>query len=284
MTDQRYLLLKGIAGLGDRLMTLGRAIQLARVTRRTLLIDWSQESWNHDDPPKGFWHYFSLDADIPVVRGDADTYAMIDTLSATGATAAPLPFQKRLRRLDWTLDRRVGRLFIDRVPAQLTDREILTTDAQVVVYLAYCSGKFEQILPHLQFLTPPVTDGPYNIGVHFRNTDKANSIDATIASVRRVWAPGRTIWLATDDVGALDAFRGAFGDAVHTSPPPPRPANGGGIHHASAAELGAVSTSKEELNHAMMHDLYRLRDAGVFVGCPNSLFTRIVEQLRLGRR
>ena len=38
---QKYLVLKGIAGLGNRLCTLARAIDYAQKTGRTLLVDWS---------------------------------------------------------------------------------------------------------------------------------------------------------------------------------------------------------------------------------------------------
>jgi hypothetical protein len=281
MSEPRYLLVKGIAGLGDRLMTLGRAIQLARITRRILMIDWAQESWNHDDPPKGFWHYFDLTDDVPVVREDAATYKMIDGL--TSATAIPAQFTGRLRRLDWTLNRQMGRLFIDGVRAQLTDREIITATEQVVVYLAYCAGTMETIVSHLRFRTPPMGDR-YDVGVHFRNTDKVNSVTEMITRVKEIWSTGQSIWLATDDVSAVATFRIVFGEAVYAADPPPRPTNGGGIHHASAEELAVFGTTKEVLNHAMIQDVYRLRDAAIFVGCPNSLFTRLVTVLRLRRQ
>ena len=76
----RYLIVKGVAGFGDRLATLGRAIGLAMATGRTLVIDWSDASWNHEQPAKGFWHYFDLvglPASIQVVRGDAETSTLL---------------------------------------------------------------------------------------------------------------------------------------------------------------------------------------------------------------
>ena len=283
---ERYLVLKGIAGFGDRLMTLARALQLAAATHRTLVIDWSHDSWNHcAESPQGFWHYFDLSglpANVSVLRGDAETYALLDRLTAENTETVPPIFRGSLRRKDWGL--RNGRLFIDDSSVQLTESAIVAGSAPVVVYLAYCSGALEAVLPFLRFRTvDPHAAVRYTIGVHFRNTDKANDLVPVLQRVRSVWKPGRTIYLATDDVAAIDTFQAEFGGDVHYTRPPPRPANGGGIHHASAAELEAVGLTKEDLTHAMIRDIMRLRDSVIFLDCPNSLFSRIVTVLRAFR-
>ncbi len=270
-------------------MTLGRALQLASATGRTLLIDWSQDAWNHCvEDPKGFWHYFDLSGlpiRVSVVRGDAETYATLDRLNAAGMQTLPSAFRGALRRTDYRLNRSTGRLCLDDAPVQLTESAILTATEPVVVYMAYCSGRLEDVLPYLRFRTvDPQGSVRYTIGVHFRNTDKANALEPMLARVRAVWKAGRSIYLATDDVGAISAFQSEFGGDVHFTRPPPRPANGGGIHHASAEELAAVGLTKEELTHAMVRDVLRLRNSVIFLDCPNSLFSRIVGVLRSGRR
>lgn len=281
---ERYLVLKGLAGFGDRLMTLARALQLAAATQRTLVVDWSQDSWNHCiEQPKGFWHYFDLTglpSGMSVLRGDAETYALLDRLSDEGVETLPRIFKNALRRSDFLLNRHVGRLFIDNELVQLSESAIAAATAPVVVYIAYCSGQLEGVLPYLQFKTADPHKHRYTIGVHFRNTDKVNALEPMLERVRGVWKPGRSIYLATDDALAIDVFQAEFGKDVHFTRPPPRPANGGGIHHASAAELAAVGTTKEELTHTMIRDVMRLRDSIVFVDCPNSLFSRIVTVLR----
>lgn len=279
----RYLVLKGLAGFGDRLMTLGRALWLAAATGRTLVIDWSDASWNHDDPPKGFWHYFNLvglPAAIQVVRGDGATAETLRTLSDRGRSVLPPVYAGQLHRSDYLLDRGTGRLCLDGVPVQLTEQAILTAKEDVVVYLAYCAGRLEDVLQYLQFRTPMTREAPAKIGVHFRNTDKANDLDAMLTQVKRVWRPGYSVYLATDDLTAASEFKQVFGEDVRVSAPPPRPVNGGGIHHCSASELAAVGLTKEALTHDMIRDVLRLRDTTVFLGCPNSLFSRIVTVLR----
>jgi len=280
-----WLVLKGIAGFGDRLMTLARALQLAVATGRTLVIDWSQDSWNHDPVnPKGFWHYFDLvglPPTVKIVRGDAETYALLDRLSAEGVAALPSIFRGQLRRTDWGLKQ--NRLHIGDAPVQLTESVIQIASEPILVYLAYCSGPMELIVPSLRFRTliPVGLQRPV-IGVHFRNTDKANSLSAILDRVAHVWRAGRSIYLATDDLRAIDAFCARFGEDVEYRRPPPPPVTGGGIHHVMAEDLAAVGTTKEELTHDMVRDLLRLRSAVVFVDSPNSLFSRIVQVLRSG--
>lgn len=219
---------------------------------------------------------------MSVLRGDAETYALLDRLSAKALPTIPAIFRDSLRRLDWTL--KGGRLCIGDTSVQLTETDIVAAPAPVVVYLAYCSGPIEGVLRHLRFKTqPPYASIRYTIGVHFRNTDKANALGPMLERVRGTWKPGRSIYLATDDGAAINAFQAEFGDDVHFTRPPPRPANGGGIHHASAEELAAVGLTKEELTHGMVRDILRLRDSVLFLGCPNSLFSLIVTVLRAFR-
>lgn len=281
MGKERYLVVKGLAGFGDRLLTLARAVQLAAATRRTLVIDWSDASWNHDTVvPKGFWHYcdlVGLPESLNIVRGDAETWTLLDSLSSEGVATLPAEFKGACRRVDYLL--RGGRLCLGDVPIQLTEQEIVTAREPVVMYLAYCSGQVEPLLPHLR-LRAPTQPPRAAIGVHFRNTDKANSLADTLARVERAWRPGRKVWLATDDAAAVTAFRTRFGPDLEGLTPPPRPVSGGGIHHATAAELAAVGTTKERLLFDMMCDVVALRDCVLFVDSPNSLFSRIVHGLR----
>lgn len=286
---ERYLVLKGLAGLGDRLATLARALQLAVATGRTLVIDWTDASWCHDDGgrhPHGFWHYFDLSglpAVCRVVRGDAETQALLRSWSAAGVATAPASFRGACHRVDYLL--RGGRLCLDADPIGLPESVILTAQEPVVFYLAYCSGQLEDVLPYLRFRDPPGLPAGGSsiratIGVHFRNTDKANSLTDVLQRTEHAWRPGRSVWLATDDLAAIEAFRTRFGADLQCQTPPPRPVAGGGIHHATAAELAAVGLTKEGLNWAMLRDVVRLRDCVLFVDCPNSLFSRVVHGLR----
>jgi hypothetical protein len=62
---QKYLVLKGIAGLGNRLCTLANAIDYAQKTGRTLMVDWSDGIYGMMGQ-NVFYHYFKLN-DIPFI-------------------------------------------------------------------------------------------------------------------------------------------------------------------------------------------------------------------------
>jgi hypothetical protein len=283
MSD-RYLVLKGMAGFGDRLMTLGRAFVLAQVTGRKLLVDWTDVAWNHAWPePRGFWHYFDLQGPVRDLLGATSDAALIETLTALNSEASVLPavFRGSLVRSGVEFNHARGRMELHGVPVRLSEGEIIAAKERVVVYMAYNAGRLEDVLPYLVIRERPGAVARPVIGVHFRNTDKANNLGDTLRRVQAVWKPGRSIYLATDDAGAIDAFRSAFGsDLICGAPPPPRPASGGGIHHALPDELAAVELCKEDLTWSMLQDITTLRSAVVFVDCPNSLFSKVVWMLR----
>lgn len=64
MSKERYLILKGCAGLGNRMYTLSRAIQYAELNNRKIYIDWSDGQFDK----KGvnpFYDYFEIDSSVP---------------------------------------------------------------------------------------------------------------------------------------------------------------------------------------------------------------------------
>ena len=132
----RYLIVKGIAGFGDRLATLGRGIWLAKLTGRTLVIDWSDSSWNHDQPAKGFWHYFNLNGlphSVKVVRGDTETSELIASLSASNTlTVLPNIYKGQLHRTDYSYNPAdVYTTRLDGEPVQLTRDILCSSNADV---------------------------------------------------------------------------------------------------------------------------------------------------------
>jgi hypothetical protein len=162
-------------------------------------------------------------------------------------------------------------------PTRLSEDELVRSEARIVVYMAYNAGRFEDVLPFLRFRESDAVPR-HTIGVHFRNTDKANDIASTLARAQAVWKPGRSVFLATDDVGAITTFQTAFGNDLYCTEPPGRPASGGGIHHALPEELAPLT--KEGLNWLMIRDIVNLQNSVIFVDCPNSLFSQIVWFLR----
>jgi hypothetical protein len=279
---ERYLVLKGMAGFGDRLMTLGRAIVLARATGRKLVVDWTDVTWNHVWPnPCGFFHYFALigeAAEVLAVDSDEEVITLLTELNTESSVVPPV-FRGNLVRSNVEFNHSTKRMELRGQPTRLPEDQLVRSDARVVIYMAYNAGRFEDVLPFLRFRA--VAETPRStIGVHFRNTDKTNDIGDTLARTKAMWKPGRSVFLATDDMNAIATFRSLFGDDLVCSEPPGRPASGGGIHHALPEELAAVGITKESLNCLMIRDVLALRSAVIFIDCPNSLFSQIVWFLR----
>lgn len=59
MSANRFVILKGNAGFGDRLNTLLETIEYAQRTNRILVVDWRDSHWSHDGTT-GFEHYFNI--------------------------------------------------------------------------------------------------------------------------------------------------------------------------------------------------------------------------------
>jgi hypothetical protein len=273
MPPDRYVVVKGVAGFGDRTLTLGKAVEIARVSSRTLLIDWSDSAWNHDD--KGFFHYFAFaPPGVRLICSDKEIRDKLIELS-TETDIFPVGWRGQLTRTDLLYEASTNSLMLDGHNVQYTDA-VAKSEARVIVIAAYCAGDERMVIPYLTFLTP-YSPKTYDIAVHYRNTDKRNDITPFVKRVRELWKPGMSVYLATDDATALALFRAEFGADGSV---PPVAAAGKGIHHTGSAELVAMGTTKEALNHDMIRDLLHMRDAVQIVRCRNSLFSRIVGALR----
>ena len=277
MSD-RYVVVKGVAGFGDRILTLGKAVEIARTTIRILLIDWTDSTWNHDsNEPKGFFHYFVFaPPGVRLIGSDKEVREKLTDLDSE-PDVFPVGWRGQLTRTDLRYEHSTNSLMLDDHSVQYSD-VVVQSEARVIVIAAYCAGDERLVIPYLRFLTPyEARSPPYDIAVHYRNTDKRNDITSFVKRVRELWKPGMSVYLATDDATALALFRAKFRADGSV---PPVAAAGRGIHHTGSAELGAMGTTKEALNHDMIRDLLHMRDAVQIVRCRNSLFSRIVGALR----
>lgn len=239
----KWLVVKGIAGLGDRLMTLGAAIEVARITGRTLVVDWRDAGW---DPEGGFARWFRLEVpDLTVV----------DELPVLTEEVAVWPpaFQGCLGRTDLKLAPDKWQVLLDGHPVRAQPPSLLGRTEDVVVFVDYCSGNLSSVIPYLKWLAMP--DVPiYDVAIHYRNSDKRNGISQFLAKLRELTAPAAA-WLATDDSTALRQFQEAL----------PFPIEGGQVERGIPA---------------MLRDLWILVKARRLVGSRNSLFTRVARVLR----
>lgn len=79
MPQQRYLLVKGCAGIGNRLFTLASAIKYATETNRAIIVDWRDGVFSH--PSK---NAFDLLFSLKGIQ-----YEKVETIPVTGASFYP---------------------------------------------------------------------------------------------------------------------------------------------------------------------------------------------------
>jgi hypothetical protein len=135
-----YLILKGVAGLGDRMKTLGGAIKLAIQTNRTLIIDWTDPTWNHSEPPKGFFAYFGLNVPpgLKILTSDAAIRSTLLTLNSCNSVC-PHVWRGQMQRTDYRVDRSTSKLILDGQIILLSDEQVINCTEQIVVY-GICQG------------------------------------------------------------------------------------------------------------------------------------------------
>lgn len=232
----RYLLVKGTAGLGNRVLTLLTGIAYARLTSRSLIVDWSDPMFS-DSGENAFPRLFECSA------------AAAWPPALESASVAPAIWNGRLRMTPMQLinqhDRKAlgqyGSHRVASVDVGAPDREeqvvvMWAWDSQLHRFQSRLNGDMKELAAVSEFdalrmlanryLGPspavraamasvPIEAGraPF-LGVHIRNTDRRAPIGRIHRAVDRVLSqhPEVSIFLATDQRAAEDEFRRRYRD------------------------------------------------------------------------
>ena len=111
------------------------------------------------------------------------------------------------------------------------------------------------------------------IGVHFRNTDRANDINIFIGKLK--FYKDYKIYIATDDYNALDIFKNELKDYDFFYYFEPYNANGENIHFNDP--------NKDKIVMSLLVDMYMLYHCDIFIDSPNSLVSRLVNYMRISK-
>jgi hypothetical protein len=255
----RTIIQKGVAGLGDRLMTLGWCLQLADKKRAHVYPHWLDTSWR-----EGFFTYFRR------------TDTILDVVSLDGAIEP---------REAWSIDNalcisgreEIGYENIRRIPTrQAVDRE---WDIYVVLtYSGWHIPTAERLLKELRLKHWIKADAkkaieklPANYSCkHLRFTDKAN---ANAREFLRSVKPGEV--LITDSITAKKVAieNGAICPSLLPEATPRH-----GVHHMTEEQAGI---SKHDLNAGAIVDMLIGINAAEFEAndCTSN-FGRIINQAR----
>lgn len=252
MSKNKILLVKGIAGLGNRILCLLTGILYARLTDRRLIVDWSDHYYSTDGS-NVFHRYFQCPITDPT-----DEIPTTDSVN-------PSIWRGRLSESAWYLRKHQGKINDSKVWQQFSidlnkldyDEDILvmwTYDEKVDLLRPHFNGKLkefkeastEEILKKLlkEYLSLHTEiqgriarfkennfDGKC-VGVHIRFTDHRSNIWAILTNLNALLsrAPGLQIFLSTDNLQIKDMFEKLY-PGVITAPHWYSPTPGLTIHN-----------------------------------------------------
>ena len=239
--NDRVLVVKGIAGMGNRMLSVLTAMLYSRLTSRRLVVDW-RDSLYSEDSSNIFFSFFQTQADdlsrellscdsvAPAVwQGNLDK--SINQLASLQGTKnlndprdwerlsimpAKLDYQERVLVL-WTFFENIQSLrkhftgpFAPLRRKTNVDilKDLLKNELQLQTAIQKCVEDFKR---H-HFTT-------YTIGVHVRNTDKITNLSAINKKLDRVLKEfaGAKIFLATDSHVIQNLFKKRYGRIIVTN-------------------------------------------------------------------
>lgn len=262
------------------MQSLGFSIDIALQTKRSLIVDWRDESW---DPEEGFEGYFRLGdpplKTLPVTR--------LQALDNQGGSVWPKPWQGIL----WSqpsardLDRAYKMKRIQTSGAGLRSRK----NVDVLVACRYLATYSDALFSYLT-LQPYVIEaikealvrcslvpGKYSAW-HIRHTDKKGTDPSRIAGeIQRRVDKGRKVVVCTDNVEILSLLPE---EVIHPVSIPIRKGPGG-LHHSKPEWLKKQGFTRIDVNIGAIVDLFILGLSGsMFATCGNSSFSRLAARGR----
>jgi hypothetical protein len=290
--SDKVLIVKGINGLGDRLLCLGTGILYARLADRSLLVDWTDPVYSADGSnvfPRLFecpgstmcWEIPETDSVAPAVwRGELRTTAAslgrrdkdfsTDSWRRTSIELGRLDYDEDVAVM-WTTTNRVEDLrehlrgelagLCDLSDAEIMGkllREDLVLDPEI-------RRRVEQF--RSEYFQRPM------VGVHVRYSDHRVQLRAILAQTTALLARARgaRIFLATDNIEVKRLFDTVYGGVVttpHWYPPPGLKA------HDNAVCADRLGNAREALV-----DLYLLAGCDYLVCDSSSSFARVAGML-----
>jgi hypothetical protein len=294
MAAGKYLLVKGTAGLGNRLLSMLAALLYGRLSGRTLVMDW--KGWaSADDPTEPFHRLFQspwVDPSVELPQTDSicpsvwrgrlhlSTHQLAQQLAQAAPADDQPPTSVDLTRLDhpeavavmWSYFDHVD-LFQRHFPAEL---RVLGLGESRDEILRTLLRRDLLLHPALRARVNRFRDDHFSgstVGVHVRYSDHRVSLLRLLRPLDALLArePGLQIFLATDNAQVVRVFQDAYPSVVtlpHWYPEPGRQIHFGTLcPDRFAAMVDAVT------------DLYLLAECQYLVIDTSSTFSEIARLL-----
>ena len=275
---ERTITVKGVAGLGNRIITLGWAIRKARQYNSHLFVDWSDGQIG----PKGFDLFSTYFASQLVHKSIISDWKIHSTSSEAKYNLLP---RKRalqfLAKIGWIDSTEMWKLKYGK-----GNKYILPLDLEMLVRShAFCAAHLPSIECHEEIgsvffnedtckkfdLIMPA-DIKERIGIHIRHSDKKAT--ASYADVLQRYRD-KKIFLATDSeivkqhALSLNIDLTCISTILHDGK------KRGGVHHRKLDDEKKIKVFEEGAL-----DMYCLTKCCMFVGQSNSSFSRVVHVWR----
>jgi Nodulation protein Z (NodZ) len=227
-TVEPILLVKGIAGLGNRILCLLTASLYARLSGRKLIVDWRDENYS-SGAVNAFHHFFQSPLCVPADQVP-ETYSV-----------APAIWRGRVRESAWSMKVRYGSVNDAQGWRPFSiDLSRLDYSERVAVMWTY-TDELDPLIPHLQAAADPLAQADRSVilrtllgetltlhpeirgkvdefkrdhfkgrtvGVHVRYTDHRTALWATLVALHRLLErdPACRIFLCTDNIQVKRLF------------------------------------------------------------------------------
>jgi hypothetical protein len=296
MTGRKYLLVKGRAGLGNRVFSLLTAILYARLTGRRLLVDWSDPAYSNDG--SNVVHQFFVSKlfgpsdeipDTDSVKPKIWSGCLRESAIAMQKTHTPRltrdPFgwkrlSASLSRLDheeevlvmWTYFPLIDQLR-RHFHGEFGGLRQLETETIVRRLMRESLALHPAIQERVNGLRTNWPAKPI-VGVHVRHMDKRTSLQAIRRRVNQLRAqnPGASVFLATDNQNVEESFARAYPGLL--TAPKWYPNSGGKALHEHVACPDRAANGVEALT-----DLYLLAGCDHLVLDTSSSFSHLASVL-----
>jgi len=298
MDDRAFVLVKGRAGLGDRIISALGGILYARLTNRRLFIDWRDTTYS-DDGSNVFHRYFVCSS-----CGPDDEIPPADSIS-------PIARRDRLEESAPTMGVHTGRHGASSRPDSTSKQERQLGGGHDGVVSWFDLSDIRSMIQHLDGPTRKALGGRITpivrralrddlllhpdirqrvdrfkskhfkqrtVGVHVRYSDHRTSLGAVFKQVDALLRrePDLQIFLATDNPDVKRAFDEGYPAVIstpHWYPPSGFPAHG-----------HAASPSRKEHGIEALVDLYLLAECEYLIIDTSSSFSRVARWLTTAPR
>jgi hypothetical protein len=294
MNSNKYVLVKGRAGLGNRIQGVLNGILYARLTGRRIIVDWGDHYYSNDG--SNVFHRFF----------QCSLYNSTDEIPCTDSVS-PSIWRGRLRESSYDIGRPYG---INRNPDKIQEKlsidltkldyqedvlVMLTFTQQVKLLRSHFKGELKEFsqaktyailrkLLQKDLILHPQIRGRVNqfksnnfngitVGVHIRYTDHRASLWAIIQKLNSLLKsePGLQIFLATDNIKIKNMFEESYQYVITTSHWYPEP---GKMLHGNQRCPDLVEGGIEALV-----DLYLLAECDYLIIDTSSTFSYVASLL-----